>query len=203
MSIRASIILPCRDKHPLVLLTLFALERQTVPPDCYEVILVDDASSDATPGIPAAWSFPYRLRLLRSEAGLGRPAARNAGIRIAEGEVLIFLDAEVLVGPGFVESHLRLHEQDGQLLASGVLTMKGAYTHLHPGFSAEQVQQAYSLIFPAPAIMPPGRRSWAAADRSCCSGGRTSTPRRTWSCRSPSRWRPCSRPRSCSASATV
>ncbi|MGN7454252.1 glycosyltransferase family 2 protein [Paenibacillus pasadenensis] len=150
MGMRASIILPCRDKHPLVLLTLFALERQTVPPDCYEVILVDDASSDATPGIPAAWSFPYRLRLLRSEAGLGRPAARNAGIRIAEGEVLIFLDAEVLVGPGFVESHLRLHEQDGQLLASGVLTMKGAYTHLHPGFSAEQVQQAYSLIFPRP-----------------------------------------------------
>ncbi|QJC53929.1 glycosyltransferase [Paenibacillus albicereus] len=150
MHFRASIILPSRDKHPLVLLTLFALERQSVPPDRYEVIVVDDASSDLTSGIPAAWSFPYRLRLLRSEAVLGRPAARNAGISVAEGEVLIFLDAEVLVGPGFVESHLRLHEQDGQLLASGVLTMKSAYTYLHPGFSAAQVQQAYGLIHPRP-----------------------------------------------------
>ncbi|WP_176444858.1 glycosyltransferase family 2 protein [Paenibacillus herberti] len=154
MSIQISVIIPSRNKFPQNLLTLFSLENQTLPPYQYEVILIDDASSDATSTIPELWKFPFRLRLLRLQANLGRPAARNAGIRMAKGKILIFLDAEILVEPGFLESHLLLHQQDNRLLASGVLTMKGAYTQLDPGFNEVQLQEAYTLLKPQPAFHP-------------------------------------------------
>ncbi|MCM3747709.1 glycosyltransferase [Paenibacillus pasadenensis] len=147
-----SVIIPSHNKFPQNLLTLFSLEQQTVPPNQYEVILIDDASSDSTSDIPHNWSFPYRLRLLKLPVNAGRPAARNAGIRIAEGEIVIFLDAEVLVEPGFLESHLSLHQQDSRLLASGVLTMKGVYTQLDPGFNAGQLNEAYRLLSQQPSL---------------------------------------------------
>lgn len=64
---------------------------QTASP--LEIIVVDDGSTDDTPGIMAAYAYDSRVRYLRQE-NRGLSAARNAGIRAARGEFIALLDAD-------------------------------------------------------------------------------------------------------------
>jgi len=81
---------------------------QTVPDDAYEVVLVDDGSSDETPSVieRARPRAPCPFTVV-SQANRGLAAARNAGIARAAGERIIFVDDDVLVLPNFVQEHMR------------------------------------------------------------------------------------------------
>jgi FkbM family methyltransferase len=74
-----------------------------------EVIVVDDASSDGTPGI--AQEFPC-LRYLRFDINKGPSAARNAGIAASAGKYVAFLDDDDLWLPKRLERHLPILEQE-------------------------------------------------------------------------------------------
>jgi GT2 family glycosyltransferase len=67
-----------------------------------EIIVVDDASTDDTPAVAARMG----VRLLRLTRNSGPAAARNYGARQARGDILCFVDADVVVGPEMVR-HLR------------------------------------------------------------------------------------------------
>ncbi|MEV7603863.1 glycosyltransferase family 2 protein [Paenarthrobacter sp. NPDC089322] len=67
-----------------------------------EVILVDDGSSDATPDIMAELAEQHdRVRFL-SQANAGKGAALNRGINAADGEILMFVDADGIFAPDTV-----------------------------------------------------------------------------------------------------
>ncbi|MCI0535631.1 MAG: glycosyltransferase [Verrucomicrobiales bacterium] len=68
---------------------LDSLQRLKYP--AYEVILVDDGSTDATPEIAARYA---RLRYLRHEKNQGLSVARNTGIEAAKGEIVAFTDSD-------------------------------------------------------------------------------------------------------------
>ncbi len=80
----------------------------------FEVIVVDDGSTDATPGIiqsmtSRADGVGSRLKVVRSNAdgaGSGKVAALARGIAESSGEVLVTLDADCLVRPGWLQSML-------------------------------------------------------------------------------------------------
>lgn len=75
-----------------------------------EVIVVDDASTDATvPRLEA--EFGTRIRLLRLEHRRGAGGARNAGARLARGEFVAFLDSDDVWLPGKFEAELRVFAQ--------------------------------------------------------------------------------------------
>src|SRR4029077_18836071 len=61
----------------------------------FEIVLVDDGSTDRSRAIAA--NFP--LRVVPTAGRIGPAAARNLGARAAEGELLFFLDADVMVRP--------------------------------------------------------------------------------------------------------
>lgn len=69
----------------------------------WELILVDDGSTDSTPAIcDNAALADSRIRVVHKRNG-GQSSARNAGIRVAGGEYLTFLDADDMLAPSFLE----------------------------------------------------------------------------------------------------
>jgi GT2 family glycosyltransferase len=78
-----------------------------------EVIAVDDGSTDGTPAVAQAAG----ARVVRLEQNAGPAVARNAGARAASGEVLLFVDQDVVVAPDVVDRVARTMEQRPELAA--------------------------------------------------------------------------------------
>ena len=127
-----SVIIPARDAAETLEECLKALRSQSLPKGRYEVIAVDDGSTDLTPRIAEAWAD----RLIR-QTGLGPAAARNAGAAAAHGELLVFTDADCVPTPDFLE---RL---SGALQEAETVAAKGAYRTAQRGLVPRFVQQEY------------------------------------------------------------
>jgi len=85
-----SVILPTRNRAgPLLRRSLGSVLAQTFQD--FELIVVDDASTDDTPLLLASYADP-RIRVVRREQSSGVAAARNAGVREARGEFVAFQD---------------------------------------------------------------------------------------------------------------
>lgn len=98
----ASIVVPTYDNLPFVRMCLESLLALTEYPN-YEVIVVDNGSTDGTPAYLrrlAAQNPQVRLVLNPSNAGFGR--ACNQGLAIANGDVLVLLNDDTLVAPGWL-----------------------------------------------------------------------------------------------------
>lgn len=117
--LRASVIIPTRNKSRFLALTLASLARQTEPRS-FEVVVVDDGSEDDTREIVAAQRADLALTYIR-RAHCGRAAARNAAIRAAKGEILVFCDDDRIVDAAFVADHLAAHASDAHTLAPCVV----------------------------------------------------------------------------------
>lgn len=102
----ASLIVPTRNKAPFLARTLASFSRQDTP--AFEVVVVDDGSDDDTREVARGFGDALDLRYIR-RAHMGRAAARNAGVRSARGDLLIFCDDDRLATPGFVREHLEAH----------------------------------------------------------------------------------------------
>ena len=90
-----SVIIPTLTHRAAVTRLLTSLGQQTH--SHFEVILVDDGSTDETPSL-AASPQPFRFTYLR-QANQGPTAARNRGAAVARGEVLIFVDDDMVLHP--------------------------------------------------------------------------------------------------------
>lgn len=93
---KVSVILPVHNGQRFIGEALASLARQTLPPD--EVVVVDDGSTDGTVDLVRDYQLPG-LRLLQ-QAQSGPAAARNAGLAVAQGEAIAFLDADDLLCSG-------------------------------------------------------------------------------------------------------
>lgn len=78
-----------------------------------EIIVVDDASTDETPSVAAS----IGVRVLRLERNSGPAAARNLGARHARGEILFFVDADVVLAPGALDRAVRILDTRPELAA--------------------------------------------------------------------------------------
>lgn len=99
-----SIILPTYNRVGSLRHAIAALLRQTAPPDSYEIVVVDNNSSDGTPQAVAEIGDP-RVRLVR-EPRQGLSYARNAGLEAARAPIVAFTDDDVEAAPGWVTTIL-------------------------------------------------------------------------------------------------
>ena len=106
---RLSVVTPTHGKRALLERTLRSLETQDVGPDAFEVVVVDDGSPDDTPAFLAGYRPPYVLHVVRLDENRGRAFARNRGIDRAGGDVVVFLDDDMELVPGFLAAHRALH----------------------------------------------------------------------------------------------
>ncbi|HYW49181.1 MAG TPA: glycosyltransferase family A protein [Gemmatimonadaceae bacterium] len=94
-----SIIVPTHDRRALVRETLASVHEQTVTD--WELIVVDDASSDDTTAYLETLTDP-RIRTARHDTVRGVSAARNTGLALARGELVMFVDDDDLLRPDAV-----------------------------------------------------------------------------------------------------
>lgn len=118
------------------------LTRQTVRRDDLEVVVVDDGSSP--PAAPAIRPFEADLRVKAvRQANSGVAVARQRGAEIATGDILIFLDDDMLIKEDFVEQHLAAHRGHGNRVVLGRLLPSGeiAEMPLFERFHAEMLER--------------------------------------------------------------
>jgi len=90
-----SVIICARNSEETIGACLDSLTRQTYSP--YEIIVVDNASTDATASIVAGYKTRFERLLCIREEKVARGAARNAGIRAARGTVIAMTDSDCIV----------------------------------------------------------------------------------------------------------
>jgi glycosyltransferase involved in cell wall biosynthesis len=97
-----SVIIPTFNRKDSLQRTLDSIGYQTFPVDRFEVIVVDDGSTDDSQTV-ASQQFPFTLRYERQK-NQGATAARNLGATISESEILVFIDDDVTISPQTLEA---------------------------------------------------------------------------------------------------
>ncbi|WP_406005332.1 glycosyltransferase family 2 protein [Streptomyces sp. NBC_00637] len=104
MPVKVSVIVPVYNPGPYIEDCLASLLRQSLPPDEYEVIFVDDGSTDATPALlDAAAAEDSRIRVLHQENSGWAGKPRNVGIEVSRGEYVMFVDNDDHLGDEALE----------------------------------------------------------------------------------------------------
>lgn len=119
MSPKVSIVIPTYNMRGKLKKSLQALGSQTERN--FELIVVDDGSTDGTSQWLKDLKSFLNLSFIRHSENRGRAHARNSGIRSARGGVVILLDADMAVTPHFVEKHLSLHREEKAVVIGKVL----------------------------------------------------------------------------------
>ena len=105
-----SVVIPTFNRKNILEKCLNSLEAQILPSfiEDYEVIVVDDGSTDKT----VDWlnsekdKFPHLCLLTQDHGGPAR--GRNLGVIASNGEIIIFIDSDLIVVPNFISSHVEL-----------------------------------------------------------------------------------------------
>lgn len=123
---RISIVIATKDRSAYVARALASLAGQVGAPS-FEVIVVDNGSSDDTKAVveaaAARETYPVRYAF---EAEPNRGKARNRGVAVAEGYLVLFIDDDVALPPGFIAAHEAAHTT-GNLVVNGPIINVPSY----------------------------------------------------------------------------
>lgn len=113
---QCSVVVRSLNEADRLRLALMALGRQREP--C-EVVVVNDGSTDHTRAVLSDFAGTLNLKIIHHETPQGRAAAANAGAALAEGDILFFLDGDVLLAPNAVADHMAVHRLSGDTMVRG------------------------------------------------------------------------------------
>ncbi|MGQ0504861.1 MAG: exopolysaccharide biosynthesis glycosyltransferase EpsD [Myxococcaceae bacterium] len=106
--VQLSVVVATFNRKDLIIRLVKQLGKQTLPPSQYEVVVVDDGSSESPKQALEALKVPCGLTVVEQK-NAGAAAARHRGVLEAKGKVVIITDDDMQVEPMFVERHLRHH----------------------------------------------------------------------------------------------
>lgn len=104
-----SVIIPTCDRLPILKSCLMHLENQSLPPNTFEVIVVDDNSSDGTAEFLANYTPPFSFKFIIQPQRLAPAQARNIGILTARSDIILFLNDDALLCHQGLQIHLQAH----------------------------------------------------------------------------------------------
>lgn len=114
-----SVVVPAHNGADSIRRCLEPLLAQTYPPRRFEIIVVDDGSTDDVADVARAAlaGGSVAFQVLRKEKNSGPASARNAGIHAARGDLIAFIDADCVAEPDWLLEMVRALEESG---AAGV-----------------------------------------------------------------------------------
>ncbi|KAF0144497.1 MAG: hypothetical protein FD156_1801 [Nitrospirae bacterium] len=128
-----SVVIPAYNAEKTIAACLTSLMKQDYPGD-YEVIVVDDGSSDSTPNIVSGYE---RVRLIKQE-NAGPAAARNKGAAAAKGEIILFTDSDCVPEGNWIKEMVNPFKDNRD-----VVGVKGRYKTKQKETTARFVQFEY------------------------------------------------------------
>ena len=133
-----SVVIPTHNRHEKLAETVAGLQRQNLPREAYEILVMDDGS---TPPVELTNSVtPSNCRVVRLE-GIERSAARNAGARLAKGTILLFLDDDISVKEDFLAVHLRAQSEWPSALIVGAISLPAEIVQTPFGRFRQRLEQ--------------------------------------------------------------
>lgn len=153
-----------RDRLDVLPECLASLERQAADPSLFEIVVVDNGSTDGTVEWLRGWARedPARRRVAREpRAGLSR--ARNAGAELASGEVVLFVDDDAVAHDGWLEAHLRRYAADPEIGAVGG-RIELSWPPERPSWLGAELEHWFSALDlgPEPVSFSPPRHPYGA-----------------------------------------
>ncbi|MEV6689905.1 glycosyltransferase [Micromonospora sp. NPDC051196] len=115
---KLSVVIPTYNRSDILRLTLESLVHQDLDHDDYEVLVVDDGSSDDTSDVVKKYMDQMNLRyFFQEDEGYRAAGARNVGISHAKGDITVFMDAGVMAHSSLLRTHLATHEATSEPIA--------------------------------------------------------------------------------------
>ena len=122
-----SVVIPTHNRAELLDQALQSFTRQTLGSSRYEIIVVDDGSTDSTRQVTKSWEKHLPVRtFFQPQAGIA--AAKNQGLSAAAAPLLLFFDDDDLASPDLLQAHLNCHQK---FPAENIAVLN--YTTWHPG----------------------------------------------------------------------
>lgn len=156
-----SVVIPTYNRLSSLKRTLDSVFHQTFSPSEYEVIVVDDGSSDGTAEYLAMLADAEHIHYLRQEHR-GPVAGRNTGIRAAGGTYIAFTDDDCTVPPRWLQELLDAFEKERATLVGGKVI-----NGLKRSFFSDLCQFIISFLEHAINITPGGARFLTSNNIAC------------------------------------
>jgi glycosyltransferase involved in cell wall biosynthesis len=120
--LKVSVVIPTLNRADMLATTIDRIEHQTVGRDNFEVLVIDNNSTDHTQSVLSQKTacFPNLRTFLQTKPGAA--ATRNVGIRKAAGDLVLFIDDDIFSEPNLIEAHLGYHKRNSKVAIIGEIS---------------------------------------------------------------------------------
>jgi cellulose synthase/poly-beta-1,6-N-acetylglucosamine synthase-like glycosyltransferase len=129
-NIRVTVIIPCRNEEKNIGRLLSVIALQDYPQTSYEVIVIDDNSTDHTFKVVSEFRGIKNLRIIRNE-GSGKKSAIRTGISSSSGELILTTDADCHPGPSWIDTIAAYWSMSRPSLIIGPVALSGEKNFLY------------------------------------------------------------------------
>lgn len=118
-AITASFVIPSFNSQESIPFVLDAIEKQHLISLIKEVIIIDDCSTDRTREIIELYSRNSKLNIvyLQNQPRKYTAYTRNRGVELATGDIVCFIDSDIVIPPNYLDYHLSLHSRHNNIIS--------------------------------------------------------------------------------------
>ncbi|MFM1653463.1 glycosyltransferase family 2 protein [Brevibacillus sp. B_LB10_24] len=149
-----SVVILAQNAVDRLLYSLQSFNLQYTPFDQFEVVVVDNASTDGTRERVEEFSAHYQLRPVCLQQPQKYSELLYEGVKAARGDLLIFSGANMIVPRSFVGTHIQAHRQKEKIILVGTMYRR-VYSVFYPNFSERQKSECLAWLQDYPQIKRP------------------------------------------------
>lgn len=112
-SLSMSVVIPTYNRKETLVKCLNALDNQRTDHRVYDIVLIDDGSTDGTQAAVKNLNLSCNLSYFKQK-NQGPGAARNFGIKKASRDIILLIGDDIIAKPNLIKEHLRVHEENPQ-----------------------------------------------------------------------------------------